>query len=146
MDNNIQNYAGFWRRFAAYVIDWVVLAYFIISVFWFFDRQLQFKEISYEVARNITSIIMIPISIIFYWCYYSGFESSPLKATIGKLAVGIFVTDLEGKRISFGKATGRYFGKIISSIIFLIGFIMAGFTEKKQALHDIIAGCLVLKK
>ncbi|PIU61543.1 MAG: hypothetical protein COS84_11160 [Armatimonadetes bacterium CG07_land_8_20_14_0_80_40_9] len=56
------------------------------------------------------------------------------------------VTDLNGNRVSFGRANGRYWSKIVSGIILAIGFVMAGFTERKQALHDIIAGCLVLKK
>jgi uncharacterized RDD family membrane protein YckC len=59
------------------------------------------------------------------------------------MALGLVVTDLDGQRISFGKASGRHFGKIISSLILCIGFIMAGFTERKQALHDIMAGTLV---
>jgi uncharacterized RDD family membrane protein YckC len=53
---------------------------------------------------------------------------------------------MNGEKISFGKATGRYFGKIISGMILCIGYIMAGFTEKKQALHDMMAGCLVVRK
>ena len=61
------------------------------------------------------------------------------------MALGIIVTDLDGNQISFGRANGRYWSKIVSSITLLIGYIMAGFTEKKQALHDIIAGTLVLK-
>jgi uncharacterized RDD family membrane protein YckC len=73
-------------------------------------------------------------------------ESSPFQATIGKVAVGIYVADLQGQRISFGRATGRFFGKILSGAILLIGYLMAGFTEKKQALHDTMAGCLVLVK
>jgi uncharacterized RDD family membrane protein YckC len=73
-------------------------------------------------------------------------ESSVKQATLGKLAIGIIVTDLQGSRITFGRATGRYFGKILSSLILSIGYIMAGFTEKKQALHDMIAGCLVVMK
>ncbi len=60
------------------------------------------------------------------------------------MALGIKVTDLDGNRISFGRATGRYFGKIISGMIFYIGFMMAGWTQKKQALHDMLAGCLVI--
>ncbi len=73
-------------------------------------------------------------------------ESSPTQATLGKMALGIKVTDLAGKRVGFGKATGRYFGKIISALILLIGFIMVAFTEKKQGLHDKMAGCLVVNK
>ncbi|MGB6469852.1 MAG: RDD family protein, partial [Candidatus Acidiferrales bacterium] len=68
------------------------------------------------------------------------------QGTLGKRALGLLVTDLEGRRVSFGRASGRYFGKIVSALILMIGFIMAGFTEKKQALHDMLAGCLVLRK
>jgi len=73
-------------------------------------------------------------------------ESSSRQGTLGKMAVGIKVSDMQGNRISFARATGRFFGKIISKIILYIGFIMAGFTEKKQALYDIISDCLVVKK
>jgi uncharacterized RDD family membrane protein YckC len=60
--------------------------------------------------------------------------------------LGIKVTDLNGSRIDFGRATGRYFGKFISSIILFIGFIMVAFTQKKQGLHDILADCLVVNR
>jgi len=62
------------------------------------------------------------------------------------MVLGIRVTDLNGNRISFGRATGRYFAKIVSSLTFMIGYIIAGFTDRKQALHDMIAGCLVVNK
>jgi uncharacterized RDD family membrane protein YckC len=73
-------------------------------------------------------------------------ESAPQQATLGKMALGLKVTDLQGEPISFARATGRYFGKIVSSLIFFVGFMMTGWTEKKQALHDIMAGTLVVKK
>jgi uncharacterized RDD family membrane protein YckC len=88
----------------------------------------------------------ILLIIVALWLYYALMESSSKQATLGKLALGIVVTDLNGNRISFGRATGRYFGKIVSGMIFAIGYIMAGFTEKKQALHDMIASCLVVLK
>jgi len=93
-----------------------------------------------------TIIRIAIISTILQWLYFSLMESSAWQATLGKKALGLTVTDLEGRRISFGRATGRYFAKIISSLILFIGYIMAGFTEKKQALHDLIAGTLVLRK
>ena len=80
------------------------------------------------------------------WLYFALMESSKNQATLGKMALGLRVTDLNGNRISFGKATGRYFGKILSSMTLLIGYIMAAFTAKKQALHDFVAGTLVLSK
>jgi uncharacterized RDD family membrane protein YckC len=74
-------------------------------------------------------------------------ESSVHQGTLGKMALGLTVTDMQGRRVSFGRATGRYFAKMITGMIPLaIGYIMAGFTEKKQALHDMIASCLVLRK
>ncbi len=73
-------------------------------------------------------------------------ESSSKQATLGKMALGIIVTDVNGERIGFGRATGRFFGKIVSGMIFYIGYIMAGFTDRKQALHDMMAGTLVVNK
>jgi uncharacterized RDD family membrane protein YckC len=67
-------------------------------------------------------------------------------ATIGKMALGIKVTDLNGERITFGRATGRYFGKILSGLTLCIGYIIAGFSQQKQALHDILAKTLVVNK
>jgi len=86
------------------------------------------------------------IGVIINWLYWAVMESSSKQATLGKMALGIIVTDYEGKGISFGRATGRQFARIISALILLIGYIMAGFTEKKQALHDMIAECLVVVK
>jgi len=73
-------------------------------------------------------------------------ESSSRQATLGKMAVGIIVTDLEGNKISFGRATARHWAKVISGLTLFIGYIMTGFTAKKQALHDMIAECLVVVK
>ncbi len=73
-------------------------------------------------------------------------ESSGCQATLGKMAWGICVTDLDGKRISFGRATGRYFGKILSGLIIFFRYFMISFTRQKQALHDMMAGTLVGNK
>ncbi len=84
--------------------------------------------------------------MLFVWLYYALFESSSKQATLGKMALGIVVTDIDGNRISFGRANARFWSKIISGMILGIGFLMAAFTEKKQGLHDMIAGTLVIKK
>lgn len=86
------------------------------------------------------------LGIIVGWLYHAWLESSTVQATPGKLALGIMVTDLEGGRISFGRASVRFFGMFVSAFIFLIGFLMVAFTRRKQALHDIIAGCLVVNR
>ena len=129
-----RKYAGFWKRFIAAFIDGIIL-------------QINgFVILLIDYVLGATGVINILLNLIIGWLYFALMESSRQQATLGKQALGIIVTDLNGNRISFGKATTRYFGKFISALILCIGFIMAGFTEKKQALHDIIAGCLVVKK
>ncbi len=86
------------------------------------------------------------IYLVIPWLYYSFFESSNGKATLGKKALGIIVVDANNNKISFVRATVRYWSKYVSLIIFFIGYIMAGFTKKKQALHDIISVTYVVKK
>ncbi|MEO8150941.1 MAG: RDD family protein [Bacteroidia bacterium] len=153
-------YAGFWLRFVAHLIDNLVLsvpfAIIIIPFFLFtgfFDFTHNFKSMDQEEQKiAMTGIFMGAIIIailangIIGWLYYALMESSSRQATVGKLVLGLKVTDINGDRISFGRATGRYFGKALSNLTLHIGYMMAGFTEKKQALHDIIADCLVVKK
>lgn len=86
------------------------------------------------------------VGFIVGWIYFAGMESSARQATLGKSAMGLVVTGIDGNRISFLRATGRYFAKWLSAVILLIGYIMAAFTARKQALHDIIASTLVLKR
>jgi uncharacterized RDD family membrane protein YckC len=89
----------------------------------------------------------VGIGFVGSWLYFAMMESSSWQATLGKRALSIEVTDLAGQRVSFGRASGRHFSKIITNLIPLfIGYILAGFTEKKQAIHDMIASCLVLRK
>ncbi|MBI9072485.1 MAG: RDD family protein [Melioribacteraceae bacterium] len=167
-----KKYAGFWKRFLALIIDKIVLGAIHTVIFiplWMifgvsllgmtnfdeFDRSFtKFTSNSVLVQDDVSaaSIIMIimfgiiTLIIVFFiqWLYYALMESSSKQATLGKMAVGIKVTDMSGARIGFGKASGRYFGKILSGLILNIGYIIAAFTEKKQALHDILAGCLVV--
>ena len=84
--------------------------------------------------------------VVIFWLYFSLMESSKIQGTLGKLILRIKVTDLNGERIEFGKATGRHFSRILSGFVLGIGFLMAAFTKQKQALHDILAGSLVVKR
>jgi uncharacterized RDD family membrane protein YckC len=87
------------------------------------------------------------VALIGQWLYYAYLESGEKQATWGKQVLGIYVTDLSGNRVTFARASGRYFARLITGMIPLaIGYIMAGFTERKQALHDMIASCLVLRR
>ncbi|MFZ0636574.1 MAG: RDD family protein [Candidatus Acidiferrales bacterium] len=149
-------YAGFWLRFVAFIIDAIIVGIATIPIriglmgafglrAGIFGRMGESPDV---LIGTLLPVIMLSatISIVINWLYFAFTESSSWQATIGKKVLGLEVTDLEGRRISFARASGRFFGKIISGAILLIGYIMAGFTEKKQALHDIIAGTLVNKK
>jgi uncharacterized RDD family membrane protein YckC len=148
-------YAGFWLRFVAVIIDGIVLYFVQKLLFLPFGLGMGMRGIFHgRHPQNFNDFIpyigmfirVAIIGAIIKWLYFSIMESSGWQATLGKKALGLTVTDLEGRRVSFGRATGRYFAKIISALILFIGYIMAGFTEKKQALHDMIAGTLVLRK
>lgn len=127
-------YAGFWARFFAYMIDGLIIIVPILLLRYF---------VSGNVTGDQNGLEML-LEIVLTWLYFALQESGPKQATFGKRVLEIKVTDIEGRRINFGKATGRYFAKILSGMIILIGYIMAGFTSRKQALHDIIAETLVV--
>lgn len=135
-------YAGFWRRFRACLLDSLILGILFLPI------ELIVNPILHSLSPDLGMIFTILywlISIILYWLYFAFFESSSKQATLGKMVMKIIVTDLEGNRISFAKATVRYWSKWLSVIILMAGFIMAAFTSKKQALHDIIAKSLVIR-
>jgi len=134
-------YAGFWKRFFAYILDYVVLAIglFLVGIL---AAGLGVDLEDSEIVDTWAGLL----AIAMFWLYYAIMESSPTQATLGKMTLGVKVTDLYGGRISFARASGRFLGKFISSFLLCIGYIMAAFTQKKQALHDIMSGCLVIDK
>ncbi len=137
-------YAGFWRRFMAIMIDEIILG--AVALLFSVSYLLTIMSSPDFEAVKITMLSNKIFSLFLHWLYFTLMESSSLKATLGKMAIGIIVTDYDGQRISFLRANGRYFGKFLSMLVFGIGFIMAGFTRKKQALHDMIAETLVVMK
>jgi uncharacterized RDD family membrane protein YckC len=144
-DFQTPSYAGFWLRFAAYLIDAILLGLVLVPMGFILGVLLIATDnVNNEDLALLVNMLSNVISLVVDWLYSSLLESSPWQATVGKKLVGIRVTDMNGNRIGFGQATGRHFGKILSSLICLIGFIMAAFTEKQQALHDMLAGTLVL--
>jgi len=129
-------YAAFWIRVAAYLIDYLLI--FLIMVCVGVVGALFAIDSEVEKFAPLISIFMM-------WLFFTLFESGRWQATPGKRLLKIRVTDMNGNRISFGKAAGRNLARFLSGLIFGIGYIMAAFTEKKQALHDQIASTLVLK-
>jgi uncharacterized RDD family membrane protein YckC len=155
------NYAGFWKRFLAVIIDgiligcvrWIIILPILGTMGIGVASELQSLDsddpsTALPLIGTIMAMVGISalISTAIWLLYYSFMESSKYQASVGKLALGIIVTDTEGNKLDFSKAFVRNICKIISSMIMFIGYIMAGFTEKKQALHDIIASTLVVNK
>lgn len=136
-------YATFWRRFGAWFIDAFLMGILggIVGAMIGALLVRPGDNTSALTAQILAQVLSMAIS----WAYFAGMESSASQATVGKQALGIKVTDLYGRRITFGRATGRFFGKIVSNITFGIGYLMIIWTEKKQALHDQMASTLVLR-
>lgn len=144
-----QGYAGFWLRFVAFIIDAILLAVVTwpLSLFFGFGfHHMPFGRPHVIFPLFFGGMFIGPIRFVVGWLYWAGMESSSYQATLGKMAVGVKVTDSVGNRISFARATGRYFAKILSWMTLAIGFAMAGFTQRKQALQDILADTLVVKR
>ena len=130
------SYAGFWMRFLATVIDGFAVGIPANIIMW----------IALQTRQEAVVLIVYLLVMAGYVCYFVLMESSAKQATLGKLALGLKVTDENGNRISIGQALGRNLGKIVSALILYIGFIMAGVSQRKQALHDMMAHTLVVRK
>ena len=166
-------YAGFWRRFFAFGIDYAcfyalffafstaVLVIAFILIVQLGGLGTLFPELfaslalaSAEGAEQsavyspppLVELIVWLIYVIIIFGYFAGMESSSKQATYGKRMLGLKVTDEEGYKIGFWHACGRYLAKALSFLTLFIGFLMAAFTEKKQALHDKVGKTLVIRE
>jgi len=156
-------YAGFFYRFGAFLVDSILFGVFfwivsqVIGLFMGtrITRIMQLSGfnpgspgIPPELIGSLVDLFFVTlvVNLVLSWLYFASFESSSMQATPGKRLLGMKVTDLDGDPISFGMATGRFLGKIISTLILLIGYLMAAFTAKRQALHDLIAGTVVIMR
>jgi uncharacterized RDD family membrane protein YckC len=153
-------YAGFWLRVLAYLIDTIILGVFAIPILIGGAMLLGIGGMIANMPHNqdpfenglppafaLFLTLCVGVGIFGTWLYFALLESSEWQGTAGKKALGLIVTDMAGQRVTFMRATGRHFGKIVTSFIPLgIGYAMAGFTQKRQALHDMIASTLVLRK
>ncbi len=148
MEDKIETveYGGFWKRAIAFFIDFILLGFFISLI-----TGIGIPD-SITIGREPGLAMNFEISsreyymMFFGWLYFSSFESSTWQGTPGKKVMSMRVTNKAGERLSFLHASGRYFAKILSYIPMFLGFVMAAFTEKKQALHDFAAGTVVVNK
>lgn len=155
------NYAGFWLRCVAFILDVVIIgiaqSFFIMPFlaalglgFVSGADDMDFSDPDQAIGMIAAAAALMGSYWLLATCiqilYFTLMESSKYQATIGKMTLGLIVTDLNGNKLDFSKALIRNLCKIISNVTMLIGYIMAGFTERKQALHDMIAGTLVVQK
>ena len=148
----IDRYGGFWKRLFAFYLDYTLLQGIGIVVaagLGIVIRTLYPQGLESEAAAQATQerlmLAFIVVILVFFWLYCATMESQK-GATLGKLALGIRVTTLDGGRITFLQATARHFGKLLSLLPFGFGFFMIAITDRKQGLHDMIAKCLVVNK
>jgi uncharacterized RDD family membrane protein YckC len=134
----VLTYAGFWRRLGAYVVD----AAMLVGIEIVLASSISVLEPdNFEAIANVA-----PVSAALWWAYFAILESSPAQGTLGKLAFSLLVTDVHGDPISFRRAALRHAAKLASSLVLGTGWLLAAFTPRKQALHDVLAGTLVLRK
>jgi uncharacterized RDD family membrane protein YckC len=153
-------YAGFWRRVLAHLVDVVALLVFLYALamvavvvltamtIWVGAAATTKVSWDFSASKDVDTAVELAAYLFFMALWLlsrAAFESSPLQGTVGKLALSIKVTDVAGRRISFLRALVRNFATLISDATFLIGYLMVAFTPRKRALHDMVAGCLVVK-
>jgi uncharacterized RDD family membrane protein YckC len=160
MENEPTEYAGFWIRFIAYIIDSFIIGFLefliVLPLLGLFGVKV-FELSTIRELENADPDLLIPVIasaitglsltvLLITWFYYALLHSGARQATVGKMTLGLKVTDINGDRLTFARASLRYFSKILSGLFMMIGYIMAGFTPKKQALHDYIANTYVVRK
>ncbi len=141
-------YAGFWKRAWAFMVDigivYLLLASEVSLLIPAVDMLADSGTISEEFRAPLGEFLGTYLFLLSYWLYHALMESSAGQATLGKRLMRIRVTDMEGRPVSFLRASARNLGKLLSDLTYWIGFFMAGFSPRKQALHDYLAGCVVV--
>lgn len=171
-------YAGVWRRVAASLIDTLLLGLglvvlaLVVSFFVLIGLISSGQQPTDENLSGV-SLALYAIAFVLMWLYFAGLESSPWQGTIGKRMTGIMVTDLHGNRISFGRATGRFFVKVTPVFIIVLAVVLAAatqpvglliavvvvllialvllglvvaLTQRKQGMHDLMARTIVVMR
>ena len=140
-------YAGVMRRAAATLMDLVFLGVgYVLVAPWALRGMITLLAAIPEVQRaayRYSTLLLVLAWFPLAWLYHATLERSPAQATPGKRALGLRIADARGRPISFGRAGGRFFAKLVSAAILLIGFAFAAFSPRRQALHDMIAATVV---
>lgn len=142
------SYAGFWRRALAMVIDSLMLVFaaFVLGLFALPFLLVMPQEIERFLQSDYSDYALAAAGLVLAWLYFAGFESSGSRATIGKTAVGVVVTDAERHDIGFGRASVRFFAKLLSLLLLGAGFLLVLRDERRRALHDRLAGTVVIEQ
>jgi uncharacterized RDD family membrane protein YckC len=138
VEDNEPDYAGFLSRVLAVSVDCLIMS-----------AVLTIPFIVLVIVLTVLGAwpeLMSILIVLMVWIYYAVMESSPRQATFGKSFAGIKVTDVYGQRISFGRASGRFWGKMLSTIPFYLGYVLIFFTPRRQCLHDMISGCVIVRE
>lgn len=135
-------YGGFWIRVLAYLLDYVITMVIVGIAAFAMGLALAGLFMGNDVAVGIIAQVMGMIAAILYEVLFIG----GLAATPGKMACGLKVVLPDGGRVSYSRALGRVFAKMISGVILCIGYIMIGFDDEKRSLHDRICNTRVVKK
>lgn len=155
-DTAAPDFAGFWLRFGAWVIDYIILMvpFTAISLSMGLGAAMSqlLSQMQTDQAAAITAYALAirPITyvlLVIGFAYYAFFESSKWQATPGKMAVGIRVTDVDGNRLGIGRAAGRNAVRLVNAFTFLVPmvfYVTSAFTQRKQGVHDLLAGTYVV--
>ena len=141
----MQTYGGFWVRVLAYITDYMIVQVASSVLMAVLLAIVLGTGGVNDTAAGVGVFLIYGLMLVGNWLYFALMESSRYQGTVGKQALKLVVTDENGDRIGFGRATGRYFAKILSAMIIFVGFMMVGWTQRKQGLHDFVAGTLVHK-
>jgi len=141
-------YAGFWIRAVALAFDVLivgVITILVIGPFAIIAGLMMGGKVPLDRAQATLEVIAPAVAVLSSWLYSAWGESSRFQGTVGKYAIGMKVTDDQGARISFGRATVRYWAKWLSTALLLLGWLMVGVTSRKRALHDLVARTQVVR-
>jgi uncharacterized RDD family membrane protein YckC len=151
-------YAGFWRRVLAWLIDSILLFTVQLALTagvlvmvppddlpQFFDTTALVPQTTRWLLDLQVALLVYPVLGAITWAYYAIMESSPAQGTLGKIALGLTVTNTHAEPIGFLRASFRYWLRTLSSLTLMVGWLMVAFTPRKQGLHDVLAGTLVLR-